>query len=383
MAPTQPSHPAATKSSGPRRIKILVFAMVISLLLVTLLGAGVFVYVRWTQPAAETATDIAAASDPVSTIAVNGVAIPAYPAAAQTVPGSNTLVVNGVSVDQVTQWYQTMLPAVGFTVQAVETGRLVSTDPNGQAVELLVQSPADGQVTIDVIAEGVMPAPELIPPVESVEMAVTGNEAMPAPELIPPEPPSEAEVMTQPESPAVPIAEEVVMSSEEMPAGEIPVVDQPATTGTAPVMSAAEEAEEIVGSEAPVAVDAARVAASTLTGVTARVSPASIYGGTLNRLEYTLIVTGSGVITVTATLPAGILVQIDDVAAQGLNYVAAARTLTWRPDLAGLPQATVTFEAVNDLLALPDSLVMKVVAQSGDPNQQPIVQVATLDIEEY
>ena len=113
-----------------------------------------------------------------------------------------------------------------------------------------------------------------------------------------------------------------------------------------------------------------------------QVSPTSIYGGTWNRLTYTLVVTGDGTVTVTATLPEGILVHPDDLGALGINYDSGTRVLTWQPNLAN-GSAQATFEAVNDVLATPDSLVMKMVAQAGNSEQQPVIQVATLDIENY
>jgi hypothetical protein len=95
------------------------------------------------------------------------------------------------------------------------------------------------------------------------------------------------------------------------------------------------------------------------------------------------MVTGSGPVTITATLPDGVLVHPDDFSAPGLNYYdPAAQSWTWLPDLAA-GVSTAQFEAVNDLLHPPDSLVLKVVAQAGDPTQQPLIQVATLEAEKY
>lgn len=357
MTPTQPSHPAAgtTRSSS---LRLIVIIGAIGLLLLTLMGIAGFLYFRRSAQPDTAATSAAAPAGETNqpapaTLDVQGVPLPVYPGAAPPDPaiGGSALVVAGVPADQVTQWYQTTLPTAGFTVQAVEAGRLVTTAPAGQAVDILVQPSADGQVAIDVTG----PPPAAAPPPATT---------LPTP--------VEAQVVEPTPAPgtAAPVEAQVVTDE---PA---PVEVQGVEATSAPV-----EAQGVV--DEPALPEPAAVTAPTLTALDAQVSPASIYGGTLNRLAYTLVVTGSGAITVTATLPAGILVHPDDVAAPGLSYKPDARTLTWRPEWAGAPQASVTFAAVNDLLAPPDSLMMKVVAQSNDPTQQPIVQAAILDIEAY
>jgi len=95
-------------------------------------------------------------------------------------------------------------------------------------------------------------------------------------------------------------------------------------------------------------------------------------------------VTGSGLVTVTANLPEGVLVHPDDFSAPGNNgYNPATHSWRWQPDLTGGGVASASFEAVNNLLHPPDSLVLKVVAQSSDPAQQPLIQAVTLEAEKY
>lgn len=366
MTTQPPQHPTADGDTGtsPRTLGIL---MILSgvFMFTLLIGLAIF-YFFVLPPEEDRAEDIVPVEETLVMVEIEGFQIPAYPNAYSPAVGGADLVVDGVSPQQVTDWYLTSLPATGYTVET--TGEddevvIVATGPGGGWFAMTaIETDQEGQTAIFVSSDD-QPPP------------VFGEGQPPAEEDQPPlvEPPPEGE----------PLPEEAVAESQ--PTATLPVETEPT-----PTLPPEGESQPTTTATLPVEIEPTPTlpveslpAAAAKLALAAEVSPDSIFGGTWNILTYTLTVTGSGAVTVTATLPDGIIVYPDDLAALGLDYDQKARLLTWRPALGNGSRAAVRFEAANDLLAPPESLALKAVARSGQPGQQPVVQAATLHIEEY
>lgn len=114
----------------------------------------------------------------------------------------------------------------------------------------------------------------------------------------------------------------------------------------------------------------------TLAGT---VDPVLVYAGSLNRITYTLTITGDGPVRVTADLPAALFIDPRGLPPV-LGHDPIAGQVIWEPDLStGL--ASVSFTAINDLFAQDSQQLLKMVAET--PGSQPIIEVAILEIAGY
>jgi hypothetical protein len=368
--PTQPNHPQS-QPAGKSKLRLMIMIAIAGTLLIAVIAVGAFVFFRMRggEPATPAAEVSEAAPAQVETIPLAGVPFPIYPGATRPEPALAAtmgvppegvgLIASNASVAAVVEWYQTHLPDLGYTVIGVNAGVINALSPASQQITVNTWDMTGGG-QIGVIAN---PVAAPVEPVAEVS-------AQPMNETTPPEPPpAEAPAPTEAQAAAQPLPEALPAE------GEVIVPDAP--------LPPADPAQP-VSESAPVPEAVAPTGAALPLEVSVTVSPTSIYAGTFNRLDYTLIVTGSGPVNVTATLPDGVLVHPDDFSAPGLNaYDPETHTWSWQPELAAGGVATAQFEAVNDLLHPPDSLVLKVVAQADDPAQQPLIQAMTLESEKY
>jgi len=360
-----------------------------------MLAAGLFFWLRGSNTAPETTIEMPAVTDPaqMETRPLGDFTFPVFPGATTpeptlvdsmgVPPDGVGLVAANTSVAEVTAWYQTTLPAQGYSQVEINAGVINAISPTGQPLVVNTwDTTGGGQI-------GVIAAVVSAPPAAAEPSAPAQPMAETAP-AEPPAPPAEAQPLpTAPPTGEVMEGAGVDSAASQMAAPPLPeilpaegeiVLPEPPAEESAPPMAESAPAE---GAVAPAALPEGEVLPLSIS---ATVSPTTIYAGTFNRLSYTLVVTGSGLVTITANLPDGVLVHPDAFSAPGNHaYNPATHSWRWQPDLSTAAGGVLTaeFEAVNDLLHPPDSLVLKIVAQTSDPTQQPLIQAVTLEAEKY
>ena len=333
------------QSQQSRKLNPMKMAIGALVILVVCVGLGVaasFIIQARNTPDEATIAAAPPPDDSGATVAMIGTTgVPLYPGAqpdtgniTQPPPGGLGFIIAGATPGEVKAWYQAVLPEAGLALgpEVAPTAgvdqSLVAVAGDGSQVRLDVWDAGDGQVAL-VIAP------------------FTGSQ------------PRSAEVTAEGQPPAAP---EGQPASGEQPT---PMVTAP----TPPTVVEPANSPPIEASEAP-----------TTTVVVASVEPATVYAGTLTRLEYTVTVSGQGAVALAATLPEGVMVQVSTLPPE-IAYDPTERTLSWGTTLTpGVPNE-VRFSAITGLLTEPGEMLLKVVAES--PGQEPVIQVARVKLTEY